>query len=337
MCIHVVMSPHTLLSLFNMKDRNSITWYRCECLLFRRRYVYHNVVKQSDISRLIDVGGVQVWEGRERAWGQSIFGLDPIGDLCLARGSQVSFPSWRPVKCFSLPSPSPPRFLQPYVINNARVVFLNHRPQVKLARSVPLPAAASPNACLGCTRSLQEPFRFCSIACKADVAAYGPGVTGPDASECLEAAGPLKPRLGSLSPPMCGLCGPSSSGLEGESDHMLGPATPAVTPAGSVGSHDVAAAGGAAGGDHPVTSSRAREAAHPAGAPLGWPLDAAAATALLSRKRAHPGPSDQPTPQWGSPRWAGASHKLCASALQHAAFLSKRRRKASVPHRAPVC
>jgi hypothetical protein len=51
--------------------------------------------------------------------------------------------------------------VQTYIINSARVVFLNQRPQ-------PRPSKGLGNACETCERSLQETYRYCSVACKVD-------------------------------------------------------------------------------------------------------------------------------------------------------------------------
>ncbi|XP_043721851.1 protein RGF1 INDUCIBLE TRANSCRIPTION FACTOR 1-like [Telopea speciosissima] len=50
--------------------------------------------------------------------------------------------------------------VQTYLINQAKVIFLNPRPQLKPSKT------NSGAACEVCERSLQEPNRYCSVACK---------------------------------------------------------------------------------------------------------------------------------------------------------------------------
>jgi len=51
--------------------------------------------------------------------------------------------------------------IQSYYINNARVAFLNQRPQLR-------PLQGPGQGCEICNRSLQDSNRFCSIACKVE-------------------------------------------------------------------------------------------------------------------------------------------------------------------------
>ncbi|VAI75010.1 unnamed protein product [Triticum turgidum subsp. durum] len=66
--------------------------------------------------------------------------------------------------------------VQTYVINSARVLFLNERPQPRGAGAAAGKAAASPYNCEICGRALLDPFRFCSLGCKlVDTKTHGHG------------------------------------------------------------------------------------------------------------------------------------------------------------------
>ncbi|KAH8521263.1 hypothetical protein H0E87_002354 [Populus deltoides] len=52
-------------------------------------------------------------------------------------------------------------YIQPYTINNAKVIFLNQRPQSRSCKG-------SANNCFTCDRILQDPFHFCSLSCKGE-------------------------------------------------------------------------------------------------------------------------------------------------------------------------
>eukprot|EP00879_Flechtneria_rotunda_P001724 GHRR01001887.1.p1 GENE.GHRR01001887.1~~GHRR01001887.1.p1 ORF type:complete len:268 (+),score=72.43 GHRR01001887.1:334-1137(+) len=52
--------------------------------------------------------------------------------------------------------------VQTYIINQAKVMFLNQRPQSKMSRP------GAPDACVTCSRTLREGCSYCSLACKVE-------------------------------------------------------------------------------------------------------------------------------------------------------------------------
>uniref|UniRef100_A0ACD5TI42 Uncharacterized protein n=1 Tax=Avena sativa TaxID=4498 RepID=A0ACD5TI42_AVESA len=113
--------------------------------------------------------------------------------------------------------------VQTYVINSARVVFLNERPQQKQTGKGGGSGGGggSANLCEVCSRSLLDNFRFCSLGCK---------VAGCS-SDFSSAKPPRTNRLGRAKP---GSAEPeaasSSSSLRNATNQSFRPSTPPPPP-----------------------------------------------------------------------------------------------------------
>ncbi|XP_047096566.1 uncharacterized protein LOC124708973 [Lolium rigidum] len=106
--------------------------------------------------------------------------------------------------------------VQTYVINSARVVFLNERPQQKQTGKSSGTGGGSANLCEVCSRSLLDNFRFCSLGCK---------IAG-----CSSDAGGAKARTNRPGSRAKGSseseAASSSSSLRNAANHSFTPSTP---------------------------------------------------------------------------------------------------------------
>ncbi|KAL2328532.1 hypothetical protein Fmac_021959 [Flemingia macrophylla] len=90
------------------------SWHRDHQVIQIRRSSYHDVVRVTEIQKVLDISGVQT-----------------------------------------------------YVINSARVLFLNERPQNQPKTNNAIASGKSnSHFCEICRRNLLDPFRFCSLGCK---------------------------------------------------------------------------------------------------------------------------------------------------------------------------
>ncbi|XP_020165319.1 uncharacterized protein [Aegilops tauschii subsp. strangulata] len=112
--------------------------------------------------------------------------------------------------------------VQTYVINSARVVFLNERPQQKQPGKAG-GGAGGANLCEVCSRSLLDNFRFCSLGCK--VAGCSSDGGGNDKARMMRASRPGRAKGSSDSE-----AASSSSPLRNAARQSFTPSTPPPPP-----------------------------------------------------------------------------------------------------------
>lgn len=78
-------------------------------------------------------------------------------------------------------SPTLHPILQTYIINQAKVMFLNQRPQSKIGRP------GAPDSCQTCARTLREGCSYCSLACKVEALEAIGKLRMPAAGNCADA------------------------------------------------------------------------------------------------------------------------------------------------------
>ncbi|KAM0870129.1 hypothetical protein ACQ4PT_040219 [Festuca glaucescens] len=107
--------------------------------------------------------------------------------------------------------------VQTYVINSARVVFLNERPQQKQTGKAGAGGGGA-NLCEVCSRSLLDNFRFCSLGCKVAGCSSDAGAKAR-ATRLGRAKGSSEWEVGS-----------STSSLRNATNHSFTPSTPPPPP-----------------------------------------------------------------------------------------------------------
>lgn len=119
----------------------------CYNVIQIRRYVYHDVLRLDDAEKLMDCDFVQV------SWRQQT-----IYELIWEFQGFYLIVNFSFFFLFLM-------FWKSYTTNQAKVVFLNQRPQTKTGRG-------SNHICFICERALQERYLFCSLSCKVYIQNY---------------------------------------------------------------------------------------------------------------------------------------------------------------------
>jgi hypothetical protein len=220
--------------------------------------------------------------------------------------------------------------VQTYTINQAKVVFLNHRPQAKQLH------AGAPDGCAVCSRALREGCTYCSLACKVEALVregrLGPGAAGatgaapacgspPAADACCAAAAPC-------AAPAAPLCGGLDTAAFAAALAAAAPAAMDVDAAGDAPSESSDCCtcdsnAGAGGRAHPHTHApapgprRSSSSGNSGAAPLGRRVSGGSSSGAWAAKR--------------------SSDSSCQSHLEwHEANGHVARRKQALPRRSPL-
>lgn len=116
--------------------------------------------------------------------------------------------------------------VQSYNINNARVAFLNQRPQLR-------PAHTPNQACEVCSRGLQDNNRFCSVACKVEALARAGKPFVPSSAPAIAHSNNIKANASTIGR---NNSGPSPT-HSGTSSGVGGPNTPPASASNNHGAY----------------------------------------------------------------------------------------------------
>ncbi|KAG2486702.1 hypothetical protein HYH03_014631 [Edaphochlamys debaryana] len=195
--------------------------------------------------------------------------------------------------------------VQNYIINSAKVMFLNHRPHSKIGR------ANGVDTCRTCNRHLREGFSYCSLSCKVE--ALSKGETG------APAPAPTAGLTPSPSAGPCRACSSPAAALEAACEAAAATAA-AVTTLGRTGSSTLVPAAPAADG----TSAEALAAPSPRRSGAFAPFAASAFAPAASAAAAVSGTAAAAAGQSSDP---DSSDEPCEEAFREANSPSR-----AVPH-----